>query len=221
LIEIRNYDKSNRDGIINVCIQTGYMGEDARIHFDDHYLFSQLFCLYYVDYEPENCFVAIDDTNETVVGYTLSSLNTKTQQSVFRRKMIPKILIRIIFYSSWRYRRSFNIIRYMRQVESRSDNSLTQNLVEEYPAHLHINILPQYHRQGIGSRLIECLEDHLRSNNSKGVHLLTSDRNMKAVPFYKKMGFNLLYSSPLGYGIWPNVADVKTLIFGKKITTEE
>ncbi len=217
MIEIRKYKKDDRKGIIDICIQTGYMGEDARDRFDDHYLFGLLFCLYYVDYEPENCFVAIDDKEGTVVGYILSSLDSKVQKSAFTRKMIPKILIRVIFYSLWRYRRSFNIIRHMRRLESKQDNSFKQELVVDYPAHLHINVLPHYHQQGIGTKLLLRLEEHLLLNSCKGVHLYTSDKNIKAIPFYKKSEYNLLHSSPSLMGLWPDAPDVKTLIFGKKL----
>ena len=56
LIIIRPYQSKDRQGVIEVLYRTGYMGEDAKDYFDDKYLFGLLFGIYYLDYEPENCF---------------------------------------------------------------------------------------------------------------------------------------------------------------------
>jgi ribosomal protein S18 acetylase RimI-like enzyme len=87
----------------------------------------------------------------------------------------------------------------------------------EYPAHLHIDILNEYQRQGIGSRLIQKLENHLKKNQIKGVHLGTSSKNVKAIRFYNKMGFSQIYEGPPGYNMWKEEPDVRSLIFAKKI----
>jgi hypothetical protein len=64
---------------------------------------------------------------------------------------------------------------------------------------------------------MEKLENHLKKNRIKGVHLGTSDKNVKAVPFYYKMGYSLIYEGSPGFCMWKNNPDVKSLIFGKKL----
>ncbi|MFX1250641.1 MAG: GNAT family N-acetyltransferase [Promethearchaeota archaeon] len=100
-IRIRPYQKSDRDSIVDICYATGYMGEDLTRHFRDRKLFALIFALYYTDYEPENCFVA--DFNGKVVGYIIGTHNTSHQQWKFLLKMGWKILLRLIFFTSWRY----------------------------------------------------------------------------------------------------------------------
>ncbi len=218
LIIIRPYQSKDRQGVIEVLYKTGYMGEDAKDYFDDKYLFGLLFGIYYLDYEPDSCFVAIDTTTNHVVGYLLSSLDTRIQSRKFNRKMLPRILMRTFLYTSWRYRQSFRIMLYLRKLYQNSSAPPDENLIlTEYPAHLHINVLPEYHRQGIGTEMLNEVEKYLESENCTGIHLWTSERNEKAVPFYLKNGFKLLYTSPTGYGLWPNAKDVKSLVFGKKI----
>ncbi|MHA2155909.1 MAG: GNAT family N-acetyltransferase [Candidatus Hodarchaeales archaeon] len=221
LIIIRKYQSSDRKGVLDVCIMTGYMGEDVRKHFDDHYLFGLLFCFYYIDYEPENCFVAIDERNGMVVGYILSSLNSLDQDRAFTRKMIPKILLRLIFYTSWKHRQSFSTLRHMKRMDAKnSETSYDKTLLNQYPAHLHVNVLPKYHRMGIGTKLINQQEKYLQSRNCGGVHLHTTEQNVKAIPFYKKSGFSILYTSPAGNGLWPDAPQVKSVILGKLLESD-
>ena len=92
-----------------------------------------------------------------------------------------------------------------------------ERMLLEFPAHLHIDILPEYHRQGIGTELITKLESHLRNRKCPGVHLGTSEQNTKAILFYESIGFNRYYTSPPGYGMWPGATEVRGIIFTKRI----
>ena len=218
MVLIRVYSKGDRNSIIEICCKTGYMGEPVDEYFDDSQLFSLLFCLYYVDYEPENCFVAVNETNNQVIGYVLSSFDSELQEKNFNEKMINKIFRRVFLYTIWRYPKSFKAIRYMQKVsKSAPKYEKEKELINEYPAHLHIDILDGYQRKGVGSQLIETLESHLSKHQIKGVHLGTSDRNTKAIPFYYKMGFSLIFEGSSGYNMWKNHPEVKPMIFAKKI----
>lgn len=218
LVLIREYLQEDRDSIIDICCKTGYMGEPVEEYFDDSYLFGLLFCLYYVDYEPENCFVAVDGTKNQVIGYILSSFNSELQEMNFREKMIKKIYRRVFLYTIWRYHKSFRAIRYMQKVfEKIPENENKDDIKIQYPAHLHIDILSEYQRQGIGSKLILKLENHLKKNQIKGVHLGTSSKNVKAIPFYNKMGYSLIYEGPVGYNMWKEEPEVRSLTFARKI----
>jgi ribosomal protein S18 acetylase RimI-like enzyme len=222
LISIRPYESKDRKGVIEILHKTGYMGEDAKGYFNDKYLFGLLFGLYYIDHEPDSCFVAFDTTTEEIIGYILSSLETKTQARNFQRKMIPRILMRAFLYTSWRYNRSFRVLLYMQKLNQRNPHPPNEEMIlSEYPAHLHINVLPEYHRQGIGTDLLNKFEILLVKENIPGVYLWTSERNKKAIPFYQKNGFELLFTSPSGFGIWPSAKDVKSLLFGKKLKNFE
>ena len=149
LITIRSYQSKDRQGVIEVLYRTGYMGEDAKDYFDDKHLFGLLFGIYYLDYEPDSCFVAINKTTNQVVGYILSSLDTRIQTRKFNRKMLPRILMRTFLYTIWRYRQSFRMLLYLRKLNQNSPTPSNENLIlSDYPAHLHINVLPEFHRQG-------------------------------------------------------------------------
>jgi GNAT superfamily N-acetyltransferase len=63
-----------------------------------------------------------------------------------------------------------------------------------YPAHLHIDLLPELQGQGFGRRLIETLDDALARAGVSGVHLEASAANTGAVAFYPRVGFTPLPS---------------------------
>jgi GNAT superfamily N-acetyltransferase len=63
------------------------------------------------------------------------------------------------------------------------------HLLEQYPAHLHIDILPEYQRQGWGKKLMEELVSRLREQGVRGVHLVMAGDNVAAGRFYEAVGF--------------------------------
>lgn len=62
-------------------------------------------------------------------------------------------------------------------------------IVSQYPAHLHINILPGYVGGGWGRKLQEALWARLREDKIPGVHLECAHDNYNAQQFYEHLGF--------------------------------
>jgi ribosomal protein S18 acetylase RimI-like enzyme len=212
-VKIRMYDPMDRDNIITICYETGYMGESVRGHFSDKLLFARLFSLYYVDYEPQNCYVA--DYLGRAVGYLVGSQDTLKQKEQFRKKMYSKVLQRALLYTSWRHPKDFKrLLKWAKMSVSEYDKE-HQYIIQEYPAHLHIDILPDYHRLGIGKRLMEQFLTHLKEHKVKGVHLGTSSRNENAIPFYLGLGFKILRTRP--EGLWEEIPDTYSYTFGMKL----
>ena len=63
---------------------------------------------------------------------------------------------------------------------------------ERYPSHLHIDLLPRAQGRGYGRRMIEQVLNALRRRQSPGVHLGVSERNTRAIAFYRRLGFHEL-----------------------------
>ena len=57
--------------------------------------------------------------------------------------------------------------------------------LERYPAHMHIDILPEFQRKGWGSMLINALFDALRSQGAIGIHLGMARSNTGGRSFYE------------------------------------
>ena len=209
MVIIRKCRKSDQEGILHVCFKTGYMGEDATGHFRDKKLFGLMNCLYYPLYEPEHCYVAEDQGK--IVGYILGTPDSSRQERFFAVKMGWRILFRVLFITSLRYRQDIKtLIHLMRWLPSAIPSA---EINQKYPAHLHVDILESHQRMGIGSQLMQQFEDHMRNLNVKGIHLGTSEGNYKAIPFYKKWGYQIICVDQRG--MWPDAPDKLGLIFAK------
>jgi len=65
-------------------------------------------------------------------------------------------------------------------------------IVDQYPSHLHIDLLETAQGRGIGKAMMHLLLETLREKGSKGVHLGMGSQNARAFAFYTKLGFTLL-----------------------------
>lgn len=64
-----------------------------------------------------------------------------------------------------------------------------EDFYEKYPAHLHINISPEFSGKGLGSKLIKKYEEHLIDLGIIGVHLITNPTS-RNVHFYQKNDYS-------------------------------
>ena len=83
--------------------------------------------------------------------------------------------------------------RYILHMAARRPNMLfgasVLGLWQKWPAHLQINILPEYQRQGWGRVLVEIVVGELRREGVRGVHLAVHAENRGAEEFFTKLGF--------------------------------
>ena len=63
-------------------------------------------------------------------------------------------------------------------------------LMERWPAHLHIDILPSHQKQGWGRHLIEQFCKVAKEQRATGVHLGMAATNKDAGKFYTRVGFS-------------------------------
>lgn len=82
---------------------------------------------------------------------------------------------------------------------------------EKYPAHLHINISPLFHGQGIGSYLMDAFEQKLLEKGVSGVHIITAPDAGNTI-FYKKRGFD--------FELVKKINNVDLLLMGKTIKSK-
>ena len=70
-----------------------------------------------------------------------------------------------------------------------------------WPAHLHINVMPQVRGTGAGAALMTRWFERLRESGSRGCHLQTLVENTRAVSFFERMGFEKYGPTPLVPGL--------------------
>ena len=71
-------------------------------------------------------------------------------------------------------------------------------ILDDYPAHLHIDLQDRARGTGFGRLLIERLLLELRERGVAGVHLEVGDDNERAMGFYAHLGFVELQRRPGG-----------------------
>lgn len=175
---VRPYQPSDKDRVRHICLRNAEC-LDAPESTQKYILL--MYCDYYIEQEPQNCFVAVDDDNQAV-GYIICAEDYAKYEKTFREIYLP----RCAEISTKRY------------VDAEFD-LLTHSMFRgNYPAHFHIDIYEEYQRKGIGSLLISALRMHLREKNIDGVMLVCGADNIQAQSFYKKNGFKTLLTTKFG-----------------------
>lgn len=170
MISIRKYEEKDSDGVRFTCLNS----DDAVMSDELCEFILHTFCDYYIEHEPENCFVL--DDNGKAVGYIICTEDYDKFKEIFDREYLP--LNKDLGDELYQWA---------------EDSTVLQNKYKaDYPAHLHIDILPEYQRQGWGGKLLNALFEHLRSKGIKGVMLTAGTDNINAGSFYKKYGFEYL-----------------------------
>jgi ribosomal protein S18 acetylase RimI-like enzyme len=203
---IRPATKGDEAAVAEICYRTGFMGEDLRGsgRFGDERLFALVFCHYYLWYESANCFVA--EVDGEVVGYIIGTGEALAREARFRRRMALRILLRLLAVTSWRHPADLReLLHWLRRDE---DEAPPQG----YRAHLHINILPGYQRRGLGSGLMSAFVARLKAAGHDRVYLETSNHNLKALEFYRKLGFRELGRRPREF--WSGIDDYEEITMG-------
>lgn len=176
--EIRKALKSDLKDVEYICRMTA--GPLSRENELVGKIIAKIYSTYYIEEECGNCFVLA--SGEKAVGYILSSLDAGVFKKVYRKKYVPQI---------------FSL--------SKKDGVLAWLLPipymffkKNYPAHMHIDILPGFQGSGNGTKLVETLLSELKSRGIRGVCLCVGSDNARAIAFYKKRGFKILLKTPGG-----------------------
>lgn len=169
-----------------MCRRTADAGQDATGMYSDDDLMPDIFAGPYLEFEPELAFVV--DTDGRVAGYLLAVSDTRAFVDWYR--------------SEWLSRLSR-----FEQVEPRvtpedaivglgyRPERMLIPEIEEYPAHLHIDLLPELQGQGLGRELVRTLLAALSERGIRNVHLAMDPDNRAARAFYDRLGFRELPSS--------------------------
>lgn len=188
---IRPYRPADRAAMYDICVKTADAGGDATGILSDDDLWGNLFAVPYVERHPDLAWV-VESDDERVVGYIVATDDTDAFAQWFRDEWWPA-------FHERHPRPAQAVTRGERMVEygySRAPG--TEPNAAEYPAHLHIDLLPETQAQGLGRRLIETLFAELTRRGVRGLHLGMDPNNTGAAAFYERLGMEQLPASPGG-----------------------
>lgn len=181
-VAIRPYRPEDRDDLYDVCVRTGHEGGDARALYADQDLLPDIFAGPYAHLEPDLAFVVDDGTR--VVGYVVGAADTVAFVRRFRDEWLPAV--------EGRHPRPKGVPVTADEEMARLLHWPERMVVPElagYPAHLHIDLLPEYQRAGYGRGLMERLLSSLAARGTGAVHLGMVTANTPARAFYDRLGF--------------------------------
>jgi ribosomal protein S18 acetylase RimI-like enzyme len=179
-VSIRSATIADVGSLHEICLRTGDGGNDATGLLVDGSLYGHIYAAPYLHLEPAFAFVA--DLDGQVAGYVVGALDTAVFEARCESDWWPTL------------RASHSLPAEGTDIDRRLVIAIHHppitdpRVLERYPSHLHINLLPVAQGHGVGRRLITTLCDALRACGSIGVHLGVDPRNSRAIGFYEHVG---------------------------------
>ena len=168
MITIRPYQPSDKENVRRVCMHLAPEEPTPALLGPAHSPGLSTFCDYYIECEPQNCFVA--DDGGTAVGCIWCAEEYRRYYRRFKKDYLANMSLR-------------------KRVNYWGAARMPVFFAKKYPAHLHIDVLNAYQRQGLGFQLMDALTTHLRGKGVPGVMLVVGESNEKGRNFYRKYGF--------------------------------
>jgi ribosomal protein S18 acetylase RimI-like enzyme len=207
---VRRYQETDLSALYDICVRTADAGQDARGKYLSDDLMPDLFAGPYVFLEPEFAFVLDDghqddghqddghqhdghqddgdqDDGHRAVGYVIGTPDTTAFARAYRERWIPRLASRYPVPPQ----PPVTPDDLMLALHYRPERLLWPGLAE-YPAHLHIDLLPAFQGAGHGRRLMAAFLDAAARAGAAGVHVSVIPQNVRAIGFYRRLGFALL-----------------------------
>lgn len=189
MARIRPFRPGDEPALAEICLRTADAGGDATGVFADDDLWAEVFVLPYVARHPDLAFVVESDEGHPA-GYIVGAPDTRSFEDWFAAQWWPRFSQRWPLPETEVTRQDGTVIyAYGRRGGA-------EPYGDDYPAHLHIDLLPELQGQGWGRRLIDTLIAALREGGVSGLHLVASSQNTGALAFYTRLGFTPLPSHP-------------------------
>ncbi|KAF2839804.1 hypothetical protein M501DRAFT_932661, partial [Patellaria atrata CBS 101060] len=154
---------------------------------------AHIWCRPYLTLSP-HCFV-LDDGDGRPVGYVIGVQHTSEYVRNVKGNYLPSLKIASVGspvnsppHEAEKDYKDPGLIIELHKVLQTPELMLHEKhprILETWPAHLHIDILPSHQRQGWGRKMIE----HFCNAVEKGVHVVVNGKNEGAFKFYEKVGF--------------------------------
>jgi ribosomal protein S18 acetylase RimI-like enzyme len=210
-VNIRSYELRDREAIRRISYETSFL-QRPHLFFDDPDLVTDALTRYYLDFEPETCFVA--ESNDHVVGYIIGTLDMARMNYVYGLRILVPLVFKAINHKEFFRGKTMRfILNYFKSVLK--GEFLVPNFTREYPATFHINVDQDLRGLKVGSRLIERAMQLLREKGVPGVQFSTMTD--EARDFFIRQGFVVLHSSRRSFLRYALGHDTAFHLLGKKL----
>jgi ribosomal protein S18 acetylase RimI-like enzyme len=185
---IRSARPGDARGAYYVCLKTGDYGADGEpFYAEDPEALGRIFVGPYLAFEPESSLILEDA--EGICGYALAAYDSRTFFRRYEKEWRPELCAR--FPKPEGEPAAWTRVQHVYSWYHEPDYFCPEPY-EQFPSHLHIDLLPRAQRRGYGRRMLEEVMERLRRRGSPGAHLGVSMRNSRARSFYERLGFKEL-----------------------------
>jgi len=185
VLAIRTFRIADLDALYAISLATGHEGRDASHLYEDRKLIGHIYSAPYALLEPRLALVVEDD--EGVAGFAVGTPDTRKWQERLEAEWWPKLRRQYADPAAtpateWSadQRRAHAIHR---------PRHTPQQIVELYPAHLHLNLLERTQGRGAGTMLFS---EWMARAGVAATHVGVNGANARAVRFWSKRGFDRL-----------------------------
>ncbi len=191
---IERYQAQHRRQIVEIMYDSALLGKSLAPAFTAVGFVELLFLRYYTQYEPESLWVAVTPDGG-VIGYLLGCQDTRRQQQLFLKHIVPRLLPSFVVHGvPWRRRNWVFLGRWLwGLLLGDFRTAYAGELCRKYPAHLHISVRKPWRRTGVGQALVERFCQQLVEAKVPGVHLHAygppPPASSGALQFFSQMGF--------------------------------
>jgi GNAT superfamily N-acetyltransferase len=213
-VAIRKFKTEDRESVRDIAWETAFIGEPGAAFFSGKNILADFLTLYFTDYEPDSCFVAV--LKSRVVGYLIGCRDTRVLASIFKKKILAGLLAKFVFSGAFLRLKNLRLIFNLALSFFRGEFNM-EEVSSDYPATLHINLKKDFRVKGAGARLISAFQEYLVSKGVKGLHLATM--SSAAGAFFRRQGFILLSQHPRSYFRHLLTQDISVYIYVKKLRT--
>jgi GNAT superfamily N-acetyltransferase len=180
---IRPATLADLPALYSVALKTGDSGNDATGMFRNDVLLGEVFVGPYVTFATETSFVLNKDNIAS--GYGLCVLDTLAFQHHCHQEWWPVLQDKYRSVSE-EASRDWLLAEIFRPTPSPNE------ILEDYPSHGHIDLLPHLQGQGWGRTMMQTMESKLIELGSNGFHLRVSALNNRGLKFYAAIGYDEL-----------------------------
>jgi ribosomal protein S18 acetylase RimI-like enzyme len=191
MVTLRSFQPDDLSALYAIALATGHAGGDASRLYRDPDLVGHIYSAPYALLAPDLALVAADDQGPA--GFAVGTLDTTAWADRLERDWWPRLRER---YPATEAPRSDPDQRRIAMIHK--PERAPPAIAQAYPAHIHLNLLPQIQRRGIGGALLRAWRDLA---DAPAVHVGVNADNSGAVAFWSGQNFHVL-EGPAGRTVW-------------------
>ncbi len=198
--EIRPASPADLDACYEISLATGFEGGDASHLYADRRLMGHIYVAPYLLLAPTLAFVVEDRCG--VAGFAVGTADTVAWETRLEHEWWPPL--------RKQYDDPAGIPPELRTADQRRAFMMHHpartppRVVDAFPAHLNLNLLPRLQRRGVGKRLLERWLEAASAHDARAAHVGVNRANTGARRFWATQAFVELWDEglPEGRTIW-------------------